>query len=106
MAYNVLVDFMYEVGNGVGVFLPEDEQREFTPLPLPAIVGSYARSRGRLAVFLLRWQIRRYIRANLTPSGLRYADPFDQELAFPEDYFEGDLLVFLRTVQTLLKLAR
>ena len=40
---------------------------------------------------------------NMAPEGLQYVDPpFGQDTSFAEDYFEGDLYVFLTTVSALL----
>ncbi len=39
----------------------------------------------------------------MTPAGLEYEDPlFGQDTSFAEDYFDGDLYVFLTTVSALL----
>lgn len=43
------------------------------------------------------------IHSPMTPAGLEYEDPlFGQDTSFAEDYFDGDLYVFLTTVSALL----
>ncbi|MCI3943979.1 hypothetical protein K0038_00984 [Pseudomonas syringae] len=105
MAYLFLSDFIVEVGYGVGEFSSEHEKLDFIPLTLAEIVKGYVDKRHLLNVFLLRRQIKIYIRKHMTADGLSYVDPpFGQETSFPEDYFEGDLYVFLTNVLTLLDL--
>lgn len=106
MKYNTLIDFMYEVGNGVGEFLPDEQKAGLVPLALADIVRQYVSARNGLNIFLLKWEIKRYISTHMTSEGLVYGDPFDEELSFAEDYFEGDLLVFLTRVLQLLDSAR
>lgn len=106
MAYTVLMGFMYEVGNGVGEFLPDEEKDAYVPLSLSDIVREYFDTHGTVSVFFLKIQIKSYIKRNMTVDGLEYAEPFNQELRFPEDYFEGDLYVFLKNVLALLETER
>lgn len=102
MAYGYLMGFMYDVGNGVGEFLRDEEKAGYTPMTLPEIVTEYIDERNLLCVFLLRRNIRSYIKKHTTANGVEYAEPFNQELRFPEDYFEGDLQVFLQNILSLL----
>jgi hypothetical protein len=106
MAYGYLMDFMFDVGIGVGEFLQDEEKAEFTPMTLAQIVKDYIDKRNFLCVVFLRRNIKRYIKHHMTADGLEYADPFDQELSFAEDYFEGDLHVFLTNVLSLLEAER
>ena len=105
MRYAYLHGFMFSVGDAVGEFLPEEEKREFAPLTLPQIVK---KSIGYglldlLHAILFKREIKTYIRKDMTPDGLKYVDPpFGQDTSFAEDYFEGDLYVFLTTVSALL----
>jgi len=94
--------FMYEVGNGVGEFLSDEDKDLYVPLALPEIVKAYVDTHGMISVFFLKIQIRGYIKKNMTVNGLEYAEPFNQKLRFPEDYFEGDLYIFLTNVLALL----
>lgn len=103
MRYGFLLDFMYDVGRDVGVFLSEEEKNNFSALGLAEIVKNHVEERNFINIFFLRKQIRRYIQTNMTPDGLAYSYPFDYELAFPEDYFEGDLYAFLTSVLALLE---
>ncbi|PHN32733.1 hypothetical protein [Pseudomonas sp. ICMP 561] len=103
MAYGLITDFIYDLGEGVGEFLTDDEKAQFTPLGLDQIVKSYIDERNLLNVFFLKAQIKKYIKNHTTPEGLEYVDPpFGQETSFIEDYFEGDLYVFLTNVLNLL----
>ncbi|AVX24135.1 hypothetical protein ALO42_102313 [Pseudomonas syringae pv. atrofaciens] len=103
MAYGLIIDFIYDVGEGVGEFLPDDEKAQFTPLSLDQIVKNYIDERNLLNVFFLKRQIKRYIKNHMTSEGLEYvAPPFGQETSFVEDYFDGDLHVFLTNVVSLL----
>ncbi|MNJ45445.1 hypothetical protein D3C77_405390 [compost metagenome] len=103
MAYGLIIDFIYDVGEGVGEFLPDDEKAQFTPLGLDQIVKNYIDDRNLLNVFFLKRQITHYIKNHMTPEGLEYVHPpFGQETSFVEDYFEGDLYVFLTNVLSLL----
>ena len=97
------MDFMFDVGIGVGEFLQDEEKAEFTPMTLAQIVKDYIDRRNFLCVIFLRRNIRCYIKHHMTADGLEYADPFDQELSFAEDYFEGDLHIFLTNVLSLLE---
>lgn len=101
-----LHSFIYEVGEGVGEFLSDEEKQHFKPLTLPEIVKKSFGSGGMLSLIhalVLRRQIKLYIRNHMTADGLAYVyPPFGQETSFPEDYFEGDLLVFLNGVLMLL----
>jgi hypothetical protein len=106
MKYGILMGFMYEVGNGVGEFLPDEEKDAYVPLSLPAIVNEYFDTHGMVSVFFLKKQIKGYIKKNTTANGVEYAEPFNQELRFPEDYFEGELQVFLQNVLSLLDAER
>ncbi len=103
MAYGLITGFIYNVGEGVGEFLSDDEKAQFTPLGLDQIVKSYVDERNMLNVAFLKRQIKKYIKKHMTPEGLGYVDPpFNQETSFVEDYFEGDLYVFLTNVLSLL----
>ena len=103
MAYGLITDFIYEVGDGVGEFLPDDEKTLFSPLTLDQIVKEYIDERNLLNVFFLKRQIKHYIKNHMTPEGLEYVHPpFGQDTSFVEDYFEGDLYTFLTQVLTLL----
>ena len=106
MRYGVLMGFMYEVGAGVGEFLSDEEKDIYVPLSLPEIVSEYFDTHGIVSVFFLKRQIKSYIKKNMTTDGLAYAEPFNQELRFPEDYFDGDLHVFLTNVLSLLDAER
>lgn len=106
MIYGVLMGFMYEVGAGVGEFLSDEERVIYVPLQLSEIVSEYFDTHGIGSVFFLKRQIKSYIKKNMTASGLIYSEPFNQELRFPEDYFEGDLHVFLTNVLALLDAER
>lgn len=96
---------MFSVGDAVGEFLAEEEKKEFEPLTLPQIVKACI-GYGFLDLvhaILFKREIKTYIRRNMTPEGLQYVDPpFGQDTSFAEDYFEGDLYVFLTTVSALL----
>ncbi|MEQ7921903.1 hypothetical protein ABQX22_22100 [Xanthomonas sp. WHRI 1810A] len=96
---------MYDVGIAVGEFLVDEEKDSYVPLTLPEIVAEYVDTHSTLCVFFLKRNIKKYIDKNMTADGLEYADPFDQELSFAEDYFEGDLYVFLTNVLALLDAA-
>jgi hypothetical protein len=103
MKYDFILGFMYDVGYGVGEFLEDEEREGFIPMTLLEIVKEYVDDRGLLTALVLKRQIRKYIKSHMTDDGLAYADdPFNQELCFAEDYFEGDLLVFLDNVTALL----
>lgn len=103
MAYGLITDFIYDVGEGVGEFLRDDEKSEFTPQGLQEIVKKYIDDRNLLNVIFLKKQIRHYIKHHMTPEGLKYVHPpFGQETSFVEDYFEGDLHAFLKMVLKLL----
>lgn len=103
MKYMFLSGFMYEVGDGVGEYLAEEEKDYYTPMTLKDIVREYSIGRNVLNFFLLKRDIKKYIKSNMGPDGLEYVyPPFDQETSFPEDYFEGDLYVFLTSVLDLL----
>jgi hypothetical protein len=106
MKYSSLTGFMYDVGKGVGEFLTEEEKAVFVPQTSAEIVKEYVDESYLLDRFLLRRNINKYIKNNLTADGLEYAHPFEYELAFPEDYFEGDLHVFLTNVLALLDAER
>ncbi|MEN4752700.1 hypothetical protein ABEH28_23415 [Pseudomonas sp. Ps21-P2] len=96
---------MFSVGDAVGEFLTEEEKKAFDPLTLPQIVNEYIGCGflDLLHAILFKRQIKSYIRRNMTPEGLQYVDPpFGQDTSFAEDYFEGDLYVFLTTVSALL----
>lgn len=104
--YMHLHSFMYEVGEGVGEFLLDEEKAEFQPLSLPEIVK---RSFGKGGIvrlvhaLILKRQIKSYVRRYMTADGLAYVyPPFGQETSFAEDYFEGDLYDFLSSVLVLL----
>ncbi|HEY0285749.1 MAG TPA: hypothetical protein VGC62_01825 [Pseudomonas sp.] len=102
MIYGILMGFMYEVGTGVGEFISDEERDNYVQMSLPEIVSEYFDTHGIVSAFFLKRQIKSYIKRNMTADGLEYAEPFNQELRFPEDYFEGDLLVFLTNVLSLL----
>jgi len=102
MKYGFLTGFMYHVGTCVGEFLQDEEKKSFAPMTLPEIVKDYVCHSNFLDRFFLRRNIRQYIKNNLTSDRLEYAYPFEYDLAFPEDYFEGDLHVFLTNVLSLL----
>lgn len=101
-----LHSFMYEVGEGVGEFLSDEEKQHFKPLTLPEIVKKSFAKGGVLSLvhaLVLKRQIKLYIRKHMTAEGLEYVyPPFGQETSFAEDYFEGDLFVFLTDVLMLL----
>lgn len=104
--YMHLHSFMYEVGEGVGEFLSDDEKKHFQPLTLPEIVKDSFGEGGVLSLvhaIILKKQIAHYIKNHMGAEGLEYVDPpFDQETSFAEDYFEGDLYTFLTSVMELL----
>lgn len=104
--YMHLHSFMYEVGEGVGEFLLDEENAEFQPLSLPEIVKNSFGKGGIVRLvhaLILKRQIKSYVRRYMTADGLAYVyPPFGQETSFAEDYFEGDLYVFLTTVSALL----
>uniref|UniRef100_A0A7C1WSG9 Uncharacterized protein n=1 Tax=Pseudomonas graminis TaxID=158627 RepID=A0A7C1WSG9_9PSED len=105
MQYSYILGFMFSVGDAVGEFLAEEEKKKFEPLTLPQIVNEYIGYgfMDLLHAILFKRQIKTYIRRNMTPEGLQYVDPpFGQDTSFAEDYFEGDLYVFLTTVSALL----
>lgn len=103
MAYGLITDFIYEVGDGVGEFLPDDEKTLFSPPTLDQIVKEYIDERNLLNVFFLKRQIKHYIKNHMTPEGLEYVHPpFGQDTSFVEDYFDGDLYVFLTNTLGLL----
>jgi hypothetical protein len=101
--YGFLMGFMYDVGIAVGEFLEDEEKDSYVPLALPEIVAEYVDTHSALCVFFLKRNIKKYMNKNMTADGLEYVDPFDQELSFAEDYFEGDLHVFLTNVLSLLE---
>ncbi|AZE99913.1 hypothetical protein C4J95_2451 [Pseudomonas orientalis] len=104
--YMHLHSFMYEVGEGVGEFLSDDEKKYFQPLTLSEIVKNSFGKGGVLSLvhaLILKKQIAHYIRSHMGAEGLEYVDPpFGQETSFAEDYFEGDLYTFLTGVMELL----
>lgn len=103
MSYESLSGFLYDLGDGVGEFLPEEQKVELRRLSLEEIVRGYIDRRSILSAFLLKRQIKTYIKVNMAVDGLEYVDPpFNQDTSFPEDYFEGDLHVFLNSVLNLL----
>jgi hypothetical protein len=105
MRYAYLHGFMFSVGDAVGEFLDEEEKKGFQPLTLPQIVKECIGYGflDLLHAILFKREIKTYIRRNMTPEGLQYVDPpFGQDTSFAEDYFEGDLYVFLTTVSALL----
>ncbi len=103
MAYGLMTDFIFDVGDGVGEFLSDDDKAQFTPLNLEEIVEKYIDERNLLNVVFLKKQIRNYIKRYMGPEGLEYVHPpFGQDTSFVEDYFEGDLYTFLTQVLTLL----
>ncbi|WP_122573839.1 hypothetical protein [Pseudomonas viridiflava] len=103
MAYKLILDFLFDVGDGVGEFLHDREKLEFIPLRLESIVKEYVAERNMLNVFFLKRQIKSYINNHMTPEGLEYVDPpFNQDTSFVEEYFEGDLYSFLIDVLELL----
>lgn len=103
--YTHLHSFMFEVGDGVGEFLTEEEKKHFKPLTLPEIVkDSFGKgdALSLLHTLILKRQIKHYIKHHMTPEGLEYVDPpFGQDTSFAEDYFEGDLYTFLTEVLAL-----
>lgn len=105
MQYSYILGFMFSVGDAVGEFLDEEEKKGFKPLTLPQIVKECI-GYGLLDLLhaiLFKREIKTYIRRNMTPEGLQYVDPpFGQDTSFAEDYFEGDLYVFLTTLSELL----
>ena len=60
MAYGLITDFIYDLGEGVGEFLTDDEKAQFTPLGLDQIVKSYIDERNLLNVFFLKAQLGRF----------------------------------------------
>jgi hypothetical protein len=103
VAYRLITEFIYDVGEGVGEFLTDDEKAQFKRIELDEIVRGYIEDRNLLNVFFLKRQIKSYIKNYMTPEGLEYVDPpFGQETSFVEDYFEGDLYFFLKNVLSLL----
>jgi len=105
MKYGLINDFIYDVGDAVGEFLPEEEKIDLTPINLEDIVKKYIDERNLLNVFFLKRQIKIYIKSHMTPDGLEYAyPPFGQDTSFVEDYFEGDLHTFFIRVISLLDL--
>lgn len=104
--YMHLHSFMYEVGEGLGEFLVDEEKEGFQPLSLSEIVRSSFGKGGIVDLVhavILKRQIRSYIRRYMAPDGLAYVyPPFGQETSFAEDYFEGDLYDFLSSVLVLL----
>jgi len=103
MAYGLMSDFLYEVGDGVGEFLTDEEKVNFTPSTLEEIIKNYIDERNLLNVFFLKRQIKSYISTHMSAEGLIYVHPpFGQETSFIEDYFEGDLYTFLTNVMRLL----
>lgn len=103
MKYGHMMDFMFDVGRGVGEFLYEEEKASHTHLDLSEIVKDYIDERNLLAAFFLRFEIRNYIRNHMTSNGLEYVDPpFNQDTSFVDDYYDGGLYVFLTDVSTLL----
>jgi len=105
MRYAYIHGFMFSVGDAVGEFLTEEEKGEFESLTLPQIVKECIGYGflDLLHAILFKREIKTYIRRNMTPEGLQYVDPpFGQDTSFAEDYFEGDLYVFLTTVSALL----
>ncbi|WP_122207573.1 hypothetical protein [Pseudomonas viridiflava] len=103
MAYGLMLDFLFDVGDGVGEFLHDEEKLVFRPLGLDAIVKEYVAERNMLNAFFLKRQIKSYISNHMTPQGLEYVDPpFNQDTSFVEDYFEEDLHEFLKKVMCLL----
>ncbi|MBF7143115.1 MULTISPECIES: hypothetical protein [Pseudomonas] len=105
MKYGLINDFIYDVGDAVGEFLPEEEKIDLTPINLEDIVKKYIDERNLLNVFFLKRQIKIYIKSHMTPDGLEYAyPPFGQDTSFVEDYFEGALHTFFIRVISLLDL--
>lgn len=105
MRYAYIHGFMFSVGDAVGEFLTEEEKGEFEPLTLPPIVKECIGYGflDLLHAILFKREMKTYIRRNMTTEGLQYVDPpFGQDTSFAEDYFEGDLYVFLTTVSALL----
>ncbi|CAM3452699.1 hypothetical protein BZK31_26940 [Pseudomonas floridensis] len=103
MSYGFLSGFIYDVADSVGEFLSDEQKRELPPPSLEEIVKTYIDKRNLLSAFCLRLQIKKYIKEYTSPHGLEYVDPpFNQETSFPEDYFEGDLYVFLTNTLTFL----
>ena len=104
--YMHLHSFMYEVGEGVGEFLLDEEKVGFQRLSLTEIVRNSFGEGGIVELvhsLILRRQIKSYIRQYMTPDGLMYVyPPFGQETSFAEDYFEGGLFEFLSSVSALL----
>lgn len=51
MAYRLITEFIYEVGEGVGEFLTDDEKAVFKRIELDEIVRGYIDDRNLLNVF-------------------------------------------------------
>ena len=102
MSYGYLESFMYgEVAEGVGAWLTDSESN-ISLIGLADIVKGYADKRSRFASLMLRRDIRRYLKKNLTPAGLKNTAPFDYELCFSEHHFGCNNHHFLQQVYTLL----
>jgi hypothetical protein len=102
MAYGYLESFMYgEVAEGVGAWFV-DAESNVAPTALSDIVKGYVDNRSRFASFMLKRDIGRYLKANLTATGLKNTAPFDYELCFSEQYFGCSNQQFLQQVSQLL----
>jgi hypothetical protein len=82
---------MYEVGEGVGEFLSDEERQRFKPMTLPEIVKKSSGQGGVLSLvhaLVLRRQRKLYLGKHMTAEGLEYVyPPFGQETSFAEDCF-------------------
>ena len=102
MAYGYLESFMYgEVADGVGAWLV-DAESNVASTTLSDIVEGYVDKRSRYASFMLKRDIGRWLKANLTCTGLKNAAPFDYEVCFSEQYFGCSNQQFLQQVSQLL----
>lgn len=105
MRYAYPQGFRFSVGDAVGEFLDGEEKKVFEPFTLSQI---FKECIGYGILYLLhailfKREIKTYIRRDMTAEGLQYVyPPFGQDTSFPEDYFEGDLDVFLTTVSASL----
>lgn len=99
MAYCHIMGFMYEAGRAVGEF--SDEDPDALPVTLPEIVHRYVQEYYWLDIFLLRRQLKRYLRRFSVGEFVDYYDPpFNQELMFVEYRFDCGLFEFLTALGT------
>jgi len=101
VAYWHIMGFMYEAGRAVDAFSGEDSDE--VQVTLPEIVHDYVQEYYWLDIFLLRQQIKRYLRKFSVGQFVDYYDPpFNQELMFVEYYFNCGLFEFLTEVNEVL----